>query len=136
MMMFFSIVQTQSYFIAFVIILRLSINTQRTKKVPKCTINSVIDFETKQKNNHCHCYKGPIKHGLKKQTNHVYGFAKYVYEAMSNIIYHFFFKKKEQVFNYQIFLLGLLPSHYNGTKFSLWTSDEAVEKIYSLNSLF
>ena len=48
----------------------------------------------------------------------------------------FFFKKKEQVFNYQIFLLGLLPSHYNGTKFSLWTSDEAVEKIYSLNSLF
>lgn len=24
----------------------------------------------------------------------------------------------------------------NGTKFSLWTSDEAVEKIYSLNSLF
>lgn len=95
MMMFFSIVQTQSYFIAFVIILRLSINTQRTKKVPKCTINSVIDFETKQKNNHCHCYKGPIKHGLKKQTNHVYGFAKYVYEAMSNIIYHFFFFKKE-----------------------------------------
>ena len=102
--------------------------------MPKCTINSVIDFETKQKNNNCHCYKGPIKYGLEKQTNHVYGFAKYVYEVMSNIIYPLKKKKKkEQVSNNS---LGTLPSHYNGTKISLWTSDEAVEKKYSLSSLF
>lgn len=42
-------------------------------------------------------------------------------------------KKKEQVSNNS---LGTLPSHYNGTKISLWTSDEAVEKKYSLSSLF
>ena len=64
----------------------------------------------KQKNNNCHCYKGPIKYGLEKQTNHVYSFAKYVYEVMSNIIYPFFKnRKKEQVFKYQIILLGLCP---------------------------
>lgn len=64
-----------------------------------------VDFETQsKKNNRCHCYKGH-KYGLKKQTNHVYGFAKYVYEVMSSIIYHL--KKKEQVFKYQIILLGL-----------------------------
>lgn len=72
---------------------KISINTQQ---VCQSTINNVTDFETKQKNNHCHCYKGPIKYGLEKQTNHVYGFAKYVYEVMSNIIYPFFLKKKKE----------------------------------------
>ena len=48
----------------------------------------------------------------------------------------FFKKKKEQLFKYQISLLGPFSSHYNGTKVSPWTSDEAMEKKYSLNSLF
>lgn len=49
-----------------------------------------------------------------------------VSEVMSNIICHCF-KKKEQVFNYQIIHLGPLPSHY-GNRVGLGALDEAVEE--------
>lgn len=46
---------------------------------------------------------------------------------MSNIICHVF-KKKEQVFKYQIIHLGPLPSHCDGNRVGLGALDEVVEE--------